>query len=443
MSLSSIYKQAVSKVGGTAAGLLYPTVGLAQDIGSLFRPRTQQLPNGGGSYTSPTVNTQPVSTNQPQTQPAGMGGGSSSGGQQGGVPTYVPDSRDPAAIADAIAKSVSMASGDIPAYSATQFKNPNPSSIEAASTASELNNTRNDIATGATDPYKWASQSKIPYTASELGAIEKAGAGIYDPAINSALARLDMAQKTEAKKAAAGGSLDVNDPTVQAYVKIANANGGKLTGIPAGYKNAVALALSQTNVADMKDSGMLDDLTNINSLLNNKSLSNISGPLDQYIGGAFGGEATKAKDQFNQLDSLLQLANSGKLKGQGQISDAERAILKAASNSVKRGQNDTTFRQGLIDLRGVLLNRAGQAVPATITSPNGQTVKKDVTREDVNDAVGTGSVITYNDPTAVSKSEDPYASFRSQLQPGEILVNRDGHAIAVQPAEKLPTDIQL
>ena len=99
---------------------------------------------------------------------------------------------------DAIAKT--LTSGDVPNYSAVAFNNPTPTIPQAQSTASELNNYRNDIATGTTDPYKWGASSGINYSPDELQAIEKATAGIYDPAINSALARLDMAQKEEARK---------------------------------------------------------------------------------------------------------------------------------------------------------------------------------------------------------------------------------------------------
>lgn len=102
-------------------------------------------------------------------------------------------SADPKAMLES-AKKV-LGGGDVPAYSAVQFQNTNPTVVQAETTATELNNARNDLATGAADPYKWASKSGIPFTASELSAIESAAAGVYDPAIDSALARLDDAQQ--------------------------------------------------------------------------------------------------------------------------------------------------------------------------------------------------------------------------------------------------------
>jgi len=60
-----------------------------------------------------------------------------------------------------------------------------------------MNNTRNDIATGTTDPYKVGNQSGIAYSPQELKAIENAYAGIYDPAINDVFSRLKEREDEE------------------------------------------------------------------------------------------------------------------------------------------------------------------------------------------------------------------------------------------------------
>jgi len=87
--------------------------------------------------------------------------------------------------------------GDVPRYAGDVLTQGPQTTEQLQMTAAELNNARNDIATGATDPYKAANQSGIPYTFAELNAIQKAYAGVYDPAINSALAKLDAKQKQE------------------------------------------------------------------------------------------------------------------------------------------------------------------------------------------------------------------------------------------------------
>lgn len=172
-----------------------------------FSSRIQTLPNGGGSYQSPIVS--PVETAAPQVPlgasvvpPAPIFNGGKPIAPVAPISPVAPVApvipRDPKASADAIFKTLSM--GDVGVYSKTDFSNPNPTIDQSTATATELNNARNDIATGANDPYQWASKSGIPYTPAELKAIESASAGIFDPAIHSALARLDRSQKAQDEK---------------------------------------------------------------------------------------------------------------------------------------------------------------------------------------------------------------------------------------------------
>ena len=63
-----------------------------------------------------------------------------------------------------------------------------------------LNNYRNDIASGEVDPFGVGKDSGIAYTASELKAIEKAQAGIYDPALQNVFSRLETAQRSESDR---------------------------------------------------------------------------------------------------------------------------------------------------------------------------------------------------------------------------------------------------
>ena len=86
--------------------------------------------------------------------------------------------------------------GDVPQYAGDQFTKPNQTAEQQQMVAATLNNARNDIATGTTDPY--GATTGIAYSPAERAAIEKAYAGVYDPAINSALAKLDVKQKEDA-----------------------------------------------------------------------------------------------------------------------------------------------------------------------------------------------------------------------------------------------------
>ena len=92
--------------------------------------------------------------------------------------------------------------GDVNTYAGDALTNPDQTSNELTSSATKLNNARNDIAVGETDPYKVANKSGIAYTPAQLKAIESAYAGVYDPALEDVFTRL-RDKKTEDDKAEA------------------------------------------------------------------------------------------------------------------------------------------------------------------------------------------------------------------------------------------------
>ncbi len=102
----------------------------------------------------------------------------------------------PQEYADMAAKR--MSGGDIPTYAGNATTQGPQTVAQLTGTATDLNNQRNDIATGESDPYGVASQSGIAYSPTELAAIEKAYAGIYDPALKDVFARLDTKEKADA-----------------------------------------------------------------------------------------------------------------------------------------------------------------------------------------------------------------------------------------------------
>ena len=109
---------------------------------------------------------------------------------------YTPDE-----YAASVAAKLPQQGNDVGNYAGNALTDPNQSATDLEKRATTLNNSRNDIATGTTDPYKVGSQSGIAYTPAELNAVEKAYAGIYDPAIDDAIARLKD-QQTKDKAAA-------------------------------------------------------------------------------------------------------------------------------------------------------------------------------------------------------------------------------------------------
>jgi len=163
----------------------------------------RQLPNGGGSYSVG--------------EGFGGGGGESWGdkdagflnsGAQAPVQTQAPaqtqpprnkyinpktgDYYTPEEYANSVAMKIpaSKGTGDIGQYAGDAMTNPDESAADLTKRATNMNNTRNDIATGTTDPYKAGKDSGVAYSPQELAAIEKAYAGIYDPALNDVFGRL-------------------------------------------------------------------------------------------------------------------------------------------------------------------------------------------------------------------------------------------------------------
>lgn len=108
--------------------------------------------------------------------------------------------KSPSQVATDIANGLVAAhtGGDVGTLSGEQFASPDGgTTADAQAAAAQINNTANDISTGATDPYNVAGSSGIAYTPEELDAIQKAYAGVYSPALNTALAKVTLKQSED------------------------------------------------------------------------------------------------------------------------------------------------------------------------------------------------------------------------------------------------------
>lgn len=176
-----------------------------------FSPRKQTLPDGtqidtvttkqtppGGEVPPPVENPAPVDTGKKTTTSA----------PKSTVPSqYINPATGMFYTPQEYAMKMSgetgnVGNGDIPQYAGDTLTEGPQTTADLERKASDLNNTRNDIATGATDPYGIASKSGVAYSPQEMAAIEKAYAGIYDPAINSALSKLEKKMKQDEEEAA-------------------------------------------------------------------------------------------------------------------------------------------------------------------------------------------------------------------------------------------------
>ena len=169
-------------------------------------PSTINLPNGGGSYeypgifngqTDPNI-TPPPAVEQPpvvQTQaPATTAPPVRSKYINPATGEYFQTAEE---YGTYVGSKLPASKGNIPQYANDAMMDPNQSATNLESTARNLNNARNDIATGTTDPYGVGNKSGIAYSPQELKAIESAYAGVYDPALNDVFARLKEKQTSD------------------------------------------------------------------------------------------------------------------------------------------------------------------------------------------------------------------------------------------------------
>lgn len=408
----------------------------------MFAGNNYQLPYGGGTYNNSSVTPAPVVPPGPVVKPAPASMPQKGTAPQGTTaaptqsqvnPEFVkPDGTYYTAQEVVNNRVARMKTGkaDVPVYAGNAMENPNQSVEQMNKQAYGMNNARNDIATGTTDPYKTGSKSGIAYSPAELKAIEKAYAGIYDPALTDVFSKLDAKKKEDelaatrkydleklaqehkyrlaeaAQKAGSGTSSNGTtytagqDPVVDGWVERLNRTGENIqTAIPGvanqGLRNKVMLGLNANKFKSAQTLGNLDSINTINDMLTNPELENISGTMDQYTGGIFG-KAKTAKTQYDQIAGLLQLAKAGSVKGQGAISDYERKMLKEGAAAMDRGMSDEDFRKALVKVRGVYMTASGLEAPVRITDPTtGESQVQNLSTHEIEDFIRDGARIEY------------------------------------------------
>lgn len=381
---------------------------------------TRSLPNQGGTYSvvGGTKTTTPaVKTPNKYINPAT--------GQ-----FFTPDE-----YASNIAKKIPISknTGDVPKYAGDAVMNPDPSAEELGTTARNLNNARNDIASGETDPFKVGKDSGIAYSPAQLAAIEKAYAGIYDPALSEVFTKLEkkakddaavLAHKNKLEEMAQQHLYDVDlkktptpaqsgsgvsstgvyvageNPTVDAWAQRIFDGNAKLTDIPAsqkGMRDAVVLAI-QSSGNDLTGKPTVTELGKQASAGAKELMKKFkAGAGTSAVGKSriFGGSlAIPGTDKsnfvidFQNLKDMLSLEGVKYLKGQGQVSDAERALLANAVTKLNLSQTEDEFQETLQSI----IDRLEGNAPAVLRSPDGtQEVNiADLTPEEVKEAQDAG-----------------------------------------------------
>lgn len=401
-----------------------PVVAQNRSLSSMMSPAAPVVPTRPAA---PVASSGPIFKG-PSSAPVGPQGatGAAPANQSPIPPQYLKADgtiKTPAEIAGEVGSTLSAAhsKGDVGTLALDQFGGNGKTAIQLEAEARKLNNTRNDIAVGETDPYKVASDSGIAYTPAELKAIENAYAGIYDPALDTALAKVNAKQTADAADkdfqnslekmktqfgydkalkqtpaaAAAGSGSGISsgvyvpgqNPTVDAWAQRIFDGSAKITDIPAsdkGLRNAVTVAL-QASGNDLAGKPTVTELgrsaaASAKSLLeklNNREGTSAVGGSRFFTGGplAFpGSEKANFQIDFQNLKDTLSLDGVKYLKGQGAVSDAERALLASAVTKLNLSQSEDEFKTTLEGIVNRLTGGADQSTLPPTMVLNGQTL---------------------------------------------------------------------
>jgi len=126
--------------------------------------------------------------------------------------------------------------GDVGQYAGDSMANPDESSASLNQRATNLNNTRNDIATGTTDPYDFTQGGNIVYSPSDLEAIEKAYAGIYDPIQDDIFARLKTREEAAKRDADREDKIFSVNENIRQWKATTGSRGGSEGGVTVSNK---------------------------------------------------------------------------------------------------------------------------------------------------------------------------------------------------------------
>ena len=182
-------------------------------------------------------------------------------------------------------------------------------------------------------------------------------------------ARYDAMIKAQYSGSGGGSGTYVvgQNPAVDGYIAAINSGKIKITSVPANLRNLVVQGLGGD---DQKTSQLITDAgSSAQKLLDDfdKKGKGVVGILGGFapIPGTAGSDYAI---NLENLKALLSLENVKYLKGQGQISDAERALLERASSQLDRKQSPAQFKA---TLEGVVKTLNKPATSVVVVDPNG------------------------------------------------------------------------
>jgi hypothetical protein len=188
------------------------------------------------------------------------------------------------------------------------------------------------------------------------------------------------------------------NPVVDGYVQRIMAGTEKISSVPekGGMRNMVSAALSQEASKKAVDSGIMDKLNDVNSLIDNKGIAGITGNIEQFKPSWLMNDEQKlAKSYLDKIVGSLKLDNRSLLKGTGTISDFEFKILGEAATALNRSLGEQDFKNELYRIKGAFQTASGLPANIRITAPDG-TVKEGLAdRAMIDDAIASGYKVDY------------------------------------------------
>lgn len=280
--------------------------------------------------------------------------------------------------------------GDIGSYASSQFMGGEKTAEQLANEARQMGNAKGDLASGETDPYGIASKSGIAYSPAELKAIENAAAGIYDPALTTAIGKLEA--KKEADAEASKWEQELEKMKIQnGYDLEKMAKSFEYDKAIQGMKIASDKAATAGAISPYQDERSIRTIESIDDLMGDVSRWNTGwGSLLRGIpetdAKAFNTKLNTLKSSiaFGELTAMREASKTG--GALGNVSNIELNLLENALAGLDSAQSPEDFKLQLTKAKDSI-NRwrqaqgasplgVSQTQPATITqAPDGTLVE--------------------------------------------------------------------
>lgn len=226
----------------------------------------------------------------------------------------------------------------------------------------------------------------------------------------------------------AGAAINNEQQEIAAYAQMVTKGETNLDNVPQAIRGKVAAFMTQQPAQKPE----MTESAKKSAGLAKRLLESDTGGITGNVRFALSGKSRQAEGVLKQLLAELQLEESKRMKGQGTMTDSERDLLAnsiAAFNLDKNGRSRLNDKDFKAEISRLYAGLTGQEYSAE-QQQQGSTAAGGLL------GAFAGSAASVGQP-AQSAQVDQFASQRSMLQPGEVLVRdpNTGEVGAVQEAE--------